>query len=175
MSAGTGRFGNAPTTYTSWPRVTVTLPDEGKVTGAFTVTFTNGEHASALTDGAHVNDDNQAVEYRGASYLAHVHVYRGADGTWRAGDKYPPHVTRRENWSDAPRTYRDAIANAIAEAVDAVASVSPEIIRAGEYSDASNMARDLASKLAELDIERAAVRKSLKSALARMEASKPLI
>jgi hypothetical protein len=175
---GTGRFsrGPAPTVdnpgWVPFPEVTVTLPDDGKVTGAITLTFT-GEHVSARTEGAHVNDENLAVAYRGESFLVHVGVYLEADGSWSANRDRVPHVTRRASWSDAPPSFRAAIVAAVEEAVNAVASVSPELVRAGRYASAMQALSSATRDLAELDAKRRDVRKVIRAERARVLANMP--
>lgn len=155
--------------YLTFPSLTITLPDDGKVTGAVTAYLTRADHASVRTEGAHVNDENLAVTYRGEDFLVHVHVFRGADGTWSLGADDTPHVTRRESWSDAPPSYARAVVDAIVHAADAALSVSPELVERAAYADAVRTTADALEELAKLDEQRAAVRKRIRQGRAALE------
>jgi hypothetical protein len=134
-------------TWTPNPTASVMLDPTAKVSGVFEITWQGNGNIYVGTHGAHVNDDNAAIDFRGESWL----VSNGR-----------PHVTRRQNWSDASPAASSAIVAAIAEAVEAVTTDAD--IRAGECADAGQAihsaertAGELAEQLAE---QRAIIRKA---------------
>ena len=120
----------APTGSTPYSRTPVAIVDNvaelagtGKVTGCVTVRFTSDRTAYVSTDGAHVNDSNPALQFRGRDYLAGIHVTRNGDGPWIPSRV---HVTDRAKWTDAPRTFTDAIAAAATAVVEQLAT--PDVL-----------------------------------------------
>lgn len=108
------------TPYQPYPQVRFNLPMSGKVTGTAILLVRGDGTGQIRTEGAHVNDDNPAVDYRGESFLVHLEVVRDETGKvslpddgYRLG-KYGS-VTRRSNWSrsDAPVSFAMAIAEAL--------------------------------------------------------------
>lgn len=136
--------------WVKYPTVTIDTP-----LGAVQAAFTEADHVSVTTD-AHVNDDRPTIVYRGRDYLIHLHLY--ASRGWTQGD-YAPSVKSRDNWSDAPRTYRQAIIDTVSDAVRAYAVSHPEVLRAAEYADAHNDAESLEKEANELAEKLADVRK----------------
>lgn len=127
-----------------------------RVTGTVTFHFTGENSVFVSTDGAHVNDDNPAVDYRGESWLVSAHYERDEHGNWdlyRSGGR---NVTRRASWSDAPRTYEQAILLAVFDALKTV--WNDEWARQGKHAYAAQTLVYLekeretkAKELAELD------------------------
>lgn len=156
------RFGDARMLRTM---ETVTLPDDGKVSGAFTMHYTDANHAAAYTDGAHVNDDNLAINFRGESFLVRIDVYRLPDGSLTidppSGGYNRASVTRRQNWSDAPPSFAAAIVSVVGEAAmdswdQSLADAAQERQDGWDLERLRKEADELAGKLREA---RAAIRK----------------
>lgn len=141
--------------YTQSPRVSVDTP-----LGTVECAFTSADHVSVTTD-AHINDSRPTVQYRGRDYLIHLHLY--ASRGWTSGD-YASSVKSRDNWSDAPRTYRQAIIDTVSDAVRAYAVSHPDILRAAEYADASNDADRLAREVQEASDALKSLQAQLRSA-----------
>lgn len=141
--------------YTQYPRVTIDTP-----LGAVECAFTSADHVS-ITTNAHVNDHAPTVQYRGRDYLIHIHLY--ASRGWTPGE-HAPSVKSRDNWSDAPRTYRQAIIDTVSDAVRAYAVSNPDVLRAAEYADASNDADRLSREVQEASDTLKSLRAQLRSA-----------
>jgi hypothetical protein len=149
-------------TWTPNPTASVMLDPTAKVSGVFEITWQGNGNIYVGTHGAHVNDDNAAIDFRGESWLVSLHFVRQSDGSYATSPNGRPHVTRRQNWSDASPAASSAIVAAIAEAVEAVTTDAD--IRAGERADAGQAihsaertAGELAEELAE---QRAIIRKA---------------
>lgn len=137
--------------YIKYPHVPLTT-EYGPAVAA----FTDAGHVSVGTDGAHINDDNPCLTFRGQEYLVHVHLYVSLGWDVKPGDHVS--IQRRPQWTDAPRTHRDKIVAAIASAVRAYLAEHPETLREAEYASANNELlalegerRKAAEELAQLD------------------------
>ncbi len=163
-------------TWVETPRVRQVPVNHGKgksvVSGVVDIAFIGKGRASITTD-AHVNDHKPAVDFRGESWLIHVFAERTEAGEWVLMDErgsHSVHITRRQNWSDAPPSY-------VAPLVAAVLAIvpehwTPEVDRAAEYADAAQRLHTLeperdkaAEDLADMDRRVASLR-------ARMDAAK---
>lgn len=155
------------TGWIPYPQVTAALAHgagKSAITGTLHIAFTGTGTAYVTTAGAHHNDDNPAVTYRGAQWLVGVHLQRGADGVWaethhsRRGG-----ITRRGRLADAPHTYRAAIRDAV---IAATAGLwTPELDRAAAYAHAAQRLHaqegqraEAARILADIDTDIAALR-----------------
>lgn len=118
------------TAWKAYPTEIVHLPEGGKVTGQFVVTWQGNGRAYVHTD-AHVNDDKPAVNFRGESFLVSVHLT--TNGESAASNEAYSSVTRRSNWTPAPRTFREAVTDAVLKAV--TEAWTPEKDRAGVEAD----------------------------------------
>lgn len=146
--------------WTPWPEWRTHLPEGGKVTGTFKVCFQGDGNVYAGTEGAHVNDNNPAIDYRGESFLVSLHPKRQEDGTFECDRQYI-HVTRRQNWSDAPPSFRDAIVKAVCEHVASL--WSEDLERFGNDSRARQRLASLQREEEELKGKLAEVRKGIRS------------
>ena len=124
----------AQTPYQATPRVTAQSP-----IGPVVLAFTDAGHVHVSCD-AHVNDRKPAVVWRGEDYLPSIHLY-AADG-WESKPGDRPHVTRRSNWSDAPRTYRDGIVATLAAFVREYVAQHPEVLAEAELAATTNALRE---------------------------------
>jgi hypothetical protein len=155
------------TTWVKTPEVRATV-EHGKgrsvVTGSVRVAFTGADTAFVDTTGAHHNDSNPAIVFRGSDYLASVHARREADGAWVATHES---VSARGSFSQAPVTHKRAIADALLAALAQVDSA--ELRRAGAYARAcqnyDRAARDVAearTALADAEAVLAAVESAMR-------------
>lgn len=152
-------------TWTAYPEMRTELPADGKVTGTFSVSFQGDGYAYAGTTGAHVNDDNPAIDFRGESFLTSLRLRRQSDGTFAHVDSCRPHVTRRSNWTDAPPSFADAIVKAVCAHV---ADLWTEELEArGTDASARQNLSSLQREEAELRAKLAEVRKSIRAQVKR--------
>jgi len=108
------------TDFVPFPHHRFHLPEGGKVTGTY-VLVVRGDTALVLTEGAHVNDDNPAIEYRGKSYLVHLELQR-VDGkvSFVAEHGYrSPREAVSKRGLDYPNTAPPSFSAAICEAIRA--------------------------------------------------------
>jgi hypothetical protein len=137
--------------FMSDPIVDTVLTGE-KVTGPIKVRYIGSGEVSVTVD-AHINDKKPAVVFRGEDYLVHVFIVRHADGIF--GTRKESHnlttVTRRSNWSPAPRTFADAIVRAIIDHVRDIWNV--DLDRQATMADANNELIDAEKKRATLSGE----------------------
>jgi hypothetical protein len=115
-------------TWIAGPKVEILL--DGKVSGRVVAKPMRHGYVFVSTDGAHVNDDNPAIDFRGESWLVTLRLIDGNDPQ--------PHITRRQNWSDAPPSYARTIVEAVSAAVAEYMSAHPDIVRAGALADLNN-------------------------------------
>ena len=155
------------TEFKSYPSVTFHMPEDGKVTGQAQLILRGNGSVLVRTD-AHINDDKPALNYRGESFLFDVDYTRQADGSFAVtewdddGRKWSRiHVTRRQNWSDAPPSFAKALVAAVAERLESV--WTPELDRAG-------LEADVAQRLHSLEREEAKLAQKLEEVQAAIEA-----
>lgn len=97
---------------------------------------------------AHINDSRPALVYRGEEFIGSMHLDLGPAGF--VADPGWVHLSRRSNWSDAPRTYREAMVAAVVDAVTTyVASVDPTIMDKGELAEIGQRMHGASRKLVE--------------------------
>lgn len=128
----------------------------GKVSGVVTLTpighRDNTRHRMWIaTDGAHVNDDTPAVDFRGESWLTHVLAELDELGTWHRVEVGTYDITRRASWGEPPATYAAAITAALL--ATAAAHVTPEMLRLGERANIAQDLHRVDEKRAELETE----------------------
>lgn len=163
------------TEFRSFPTIRFDLPESGKVTGTYTLTFRGEGSALARTDGAHINDNNPAVDFRGESFLLHLELRRDpATGEVTFGESSGSRsprggVTRRSNWSDAPPSYADKIGEAIRAHAQSV--WTDEHDRAGLEADAMQNLHRLERDLDEAQTQVRALREQASHHLARLAAA----
>lgn len=101
---------------------------------------------------AHVNDQRPALEYRGEQYIGSLRLALGPAG-FHATDVS---LSRRSNWTDAPRTYATAMADAVVDAVTThVAGVDPTVMDRGELAsigqELHRLEREMREAVAKVD------------------------
>lgn len=154
--------------WQQYPRDIIVSTPLGDVSCA----FTDAGHVSVTTD-AHVNDSRPTVQYRGRDYLIHLHLYASRD--WSIDPAGHTSVKSRDNWSDAPRTYRQAIIDTVSASVREYALSHPDILRAAEYADASNEVERLEKEASEASARLKALRAQLKVERARASRHAPTL
>lgn len=156
-----------PRKYPRVPRVPLTTE-----LGPVMATFTDAGHVHVSTDGAHVNDDNPCLAYRGQEYRVSVNLFADAGPDLPAWSERPDGyrtITRRPQWTDAPRTYAAAIVDAITAAVRAYVAEHPETLRAAELSDVSSELIQAEEKRDKLRADLDEAESSVSRLLARLE------
>jgi hypothetical protein len=152
------------TEYRRYPKVRVEL-NHGKgksvVTGPVTITFNGDDTAVVDTEGAHINDDNPAVNFRGERLLIHLRLMRNAEGNWQGQPGSLQSVTRA-NWTDAPPSFVGAVFAAVAAKVTEV--WTEDIAREAAYVGAGNQAHSLEGDLVKLEAQVREVRTALAEA-----------
>jgi hypothetical protein len=84
---------------------------------------------------AHINDDKPALIYRNEEYIGSV-SFSVTDS--RLGDAERVSLSRRANWTDAPRTYAAAMVAAVREAVQTFIDEYPEVLVEADRADINN-------------------------------------
>lgn len=85
---------------------------------------------------AHINDGKPALVYRGEQYIGSVWLDVVGPGVTVESTS----LSRRSNWTDAPKTYAGAMASAIASAVKAFLAEHSDMLVEGERA---HLTRDL--------------------------------
>lgn len=143
--------------------------------GPVVAAFTDGGHVAVGTDGAHINDDNPALVFRGQDFLANVHLFA------EPGDGREPWSPRRSSsdvsikkrrpYVDAAPTHAKAIEEAIISAVRAYVAANPDVLRMAEASHANNVLLDLEEKRAETVAALANIDASIATQAGRLRAA----
>lgn len=118
------------------------------------------------TGHAHINDNRPALTYRGQEYIGSVFFDVTATGI-SATDVS---ISRRPEWSSAPKTYAAAMVEAMRETVAAYIAEHPEFLPAAEYADVNNALDSATEKRDKLAAELAEADATVKALAARLTA-----
>lgn len=160
------------------PKLVVTVGHgKGKsvVTGRVTISFIGDGIAFVGTDGAHHNDNNPAISFRGTEWLAHEAFTRQPDGTWELTDPRANYGTVQRGLarvgSHTPTTHRAAIVEALAATV--AQHWTPELDRQATYAHAAQRLHGLLPERAEIVATLAELDSRIASLQATLAATAP--
>lgn len=120
------------------------------VSGPARIAFTGAGRAYISTDGAHHNDDNPAITFRGRDWLVDVHAVRSPDGAWTEHDGRSSWAVKQRGamgGKGAPDTFRTAIVSAMLETI--ADYWTPEIDQLAAYANAAQSIGRAQEKVAE--------------------------
>jgi hypothetical protein len=129
--------------YMQTPRGIVIETEYGKVRLSVTRATAVYVEVGDETGNAHINDDRPALVYRGQEYIGSIHFEVTADGQLAVSDfRGSVHLSKRPQWSDAPRSYATAMLAAISTAVKAHLDAHPELLRKADIAATNNELRE---------------------------------
>lgn len=106
------------TAWVDYPRLPVEFNHGHGVSGRVTLVFTDRNTVIVDTAGAHVNDNNLAVTFRGNSYLVHLALVRhNESGPWTVNPDVHQDVKSRTSWSKATPHQHNTIIAALCDVV----------------------------------------------------------
>lgn len=135
--------------------------------GPVEVAFTDSGHAHISVD-AHINDDNPTVVWRGRDLIGSTHVYRELGWNPKDDSSYDPHVTYRDNWSDACQTARNFFVSVASAAAAHIADNNPRVGLASELRTAENEYAKIEKEIADTHKQLNILRKNLSDATLRL-------
>lgn len=156
-------------------KLTVSLPEGGKVTGTVELTVIRSGHIYITSDLGYGKPDNY-VTYRGKEFrVSVIRAYLHDNGEWHhhpAGESASPMIYKRnEGFSliDAPPSFAAAIVGAILDMIPNV--VGPETLKLADYIDAYNDETSAMGKVEEAEAKLAEARAELEAVTARRVAA----